>query len=271
MRTTKLTDLVARPERGRVFTEVARPGLADCAPSGRVRLDALARFTQDIAYADALEAGLSETTWWVVRRTRMMVGRFPRFGQRLELATFCSGLGRMWAERRTSIVGQRAEGREGGEAGEADVAGEGGQVEVVSLWVHLDPRSGRPTPLREDELAVWGESAADRKVTARLHHPGPATDTDAYPWRFRVTECDLAGHINNAAYFQPLEEELLQDDDPPSIDVEIEYRSPAQPGETQILRNGCRRWIVDGDGETIASLIVASNPPTPLFDAADRG
>jgi acyl-ACP thioesterase len=255
VQTTKLTDFLARPERGRVFTEVARPGLADCAPSGRVRLDALARFTQDIAYADAVDAGLSETARWVVRRTRMRVGRFPRFGQRLELATFCSGLGRMWAERRTSIVG------EGEDAGE---------VEVVSLWVHLDPVSGRPTPLREDELAMWGETAAGRRVTARLHHPGPeaTTDgsgtspdaTDAIPWRFRVTECDLAGHINNAAYFQPLEEELLQDRDPSSIDVEIEYRSPAQPGDTQVLRNGTRRWIMGADGETIASLVIASNP-----------
>jgi len=258
VRTTKLTELVARPGHGRVFTEAARPGLADCAPSGRVRLDALARFTQDIAYADASDAGLSETTWWVVRRTRMQVGRFPRFGQRLELATFCSGLGRMWAERRTTIVGEDE--------------GEGaGEVEVVSLWVHLDPRSGRPTPLREDELAMWGDAAAGRKVTARLHHPGPEENADAYPWRFRITECDLAGHINNAAYFQPLEEELIQDGDPSSIDVEIEYRSPAQPGETQILRNGSHRWIVGADGETLASLIVAPNPPDRKLDAAVRG
>lgn len=248
MQTIKPHELVARPEQGRVFTETARPGLSDCSPSGRVRLDALARFTQDIAYADAVDARLSETARWVVRRTRMAVRRFPRFGQRLELATFCSGLGRMWAERRTTIRG------EGEDAGE---------VEVVSLWVHLDPRSGRPTPLRNDELAMWGETAAGRKVTARLHHPGPGPDTDTHPWRFRVTECDLAGHINNTAYFQPLEEELLKDGDPTSIDVEIEYRSPAQPGETQILRNGRCRWIVDADGETVASLIVISNEPPP--------
>ena len=250
VRKSNRNELVARPEHGRVFTEAARPGLADCAPSGRVRLDALARFTQDIAYADAVEAGLSETAQWVVRRTRMLVRRFPRFGGHLELATFCSGLGRMWAERRTTIVG-----RDGGGAHD-------GEVEVVSLWVHLDPRSGRPTPLRDDEVAMWGESAAGRKVTARLHHPGPGPDTEVVPWRFRGTECDLAGHINNAAYFQPLEEELLKGGDPSGIDVEIEYRSPAQPGETQILRNGTCRWILDSGGETLASLIVApQNPP----------
>jgi acyl-ACP thioesterase len=249
VQTTKLSEFVARPGRGRVFTEAARPGLADCAPSGRVRLDSLARFTQDIASADALEAGLFETARWVVRRTRMRVTRFPRFEERLELATFCSGLGRMWAERRTTIAG---------------VGEQGGEVEVVSLWVHLDPASGRPIPLHAEELAVWGETAAGRKVTARLHHPGPEETHEGVAWRFRATECDLAGHINNAAYFQPLEEELLEDGELDSIDVEIEYRSPAQPGEKLVLRDGVRRWIVSPDGETHASLLVIERVPTPI-------
>lgn len=239
MKTAKLSELVARPDRGRVFTEPARPGLADCAPSGRVRLDSLARFTQDIAYADAVDAGLSETAQWVVRRTRMQVEGFPRFGQPLELATFCSGLGRMWAERRTSIA-----------------SAYGGRVEVVSLWVHLDPLTGRPTPLRDDEVAMWGETAGGRKITARLHHPAPDTAQETSPWRFRESECDLAGHINNAAYFLPLEEELIEDGDPSSLDVEIEYRSPAQPGDKVVVRDGTCRWILSPDGETNASLIV---------------
>ncbi len=237
-----MQELVPSPGGGRVFSEApVRPGLADCAPSGRVRLDALARFVQDIAYADADDVGLSRSAAWVVRRTRMRVERFPRFGEHLELATFCSGLGRMWAERRTSIAGDGA-----------------GEVEVVSLWVHLDPVSGRPTPLTERELAVWGESAAGRTVTARLRHPVPENADDSFPWCFRHTECDLAGHINNAAYLQPLEEELVQGEDLESIDVEIEYRSPAQAGGKLVLRHGARRWIVSPGGETHASLIVNS-------------
>lgn len=249
MQTLKLSQLVSAPGRGRVFTEPpVRPGLADCAPSGRIRLDALARFVQDIAYADADDVGLSRTAAWVVRRTRMRVERFPRFGERLELTTFCSGLGRMWAERRTTISG--------------DVAGE---VEVVSLWVHLDPLSGRPTPLSEAEIEAWGESTGGRKVTARLHHPSPAETEDGFPWRFRATECDVAGHINNTAYLQPLEEELLSggDGELEGIDVEIEYRSPAQPGDKLVLRDGARRWIVAPDGETHASLLLVSLNPKP--------
>jgi len=241
-----MQEIVSPPASGRVFTEPARPTLADCAPTGRIRLDALARWAQDVAYADSAQAGLSRRALWVVRRTRMRVSRFPRFGEQLTLATFCSGLGRMWAERRTSMT----------------CDGEGaGAVEVVSLWVHLDPLSGRPTRLSEEEIAMWGESTTGRTVTARLRHPAPDGVGDSFPWWFRSSELDLAGHVNNAAYLTPLEEELLlADAEPRSIDVEIEYRSPAQPGEMRVLRNGARRWIVSPGGETYASIFIAPTP-----------
>jgi acyl-ACP thioesterase len=235
-------ELVAAPDRGRVFREPRRAGLADCAPSGRVRLDALARWAQDVAYSDLADADVSHGVVWVVRRTRLRVIRFPRFGEHFDVSTFCSGLGRMWAERRTTIAG-------------AD--DDAPRAELVTLWVHLDAMSGRPTKLREDELAVWGESAGSRTVTARLRHPGPDEVKERCPWRFRATDCDLAGHVNNAAYLLPLEEEIIQDGDPESLDVEVEYRSPSQPGEKLVLRRGDRRWIVTPEGETHASLILA--------------
>jgi acyl-ACP thioesterase len=242
---TGFTELVPAPTGGRVFTQEQRPGLADCAPSGRLRLDALARWLQDVAWSDVDDAGLAGRAVWVVRRTRMLVKRFPRFGERLSVATFCSGLGRMWAERRTTVKRQ----------GESQAS-----VEAVSLWVHLDPVSRHPTPLTREEIAEYEVAAAGRRVTARLRH-GPARSVDdRSSWTFRATECDVAGHINNAAYWAPLEEELLgntrADVDP--IDVELEFRTPAQPGEKLVLREGDRRWIVDPDGETHASFVVAS-------------
>jgi len=181
---------------------------------------------------------------WVVRRTRLLVTRFPRFAEHCTLSTFCSGLGRMWAERRTTI---RCD------------APNAAEVEAVALWVHLDPASSRPVPFDDAELAAYGDAAGGRRVTARLRHPAPAPDAQAWPWTFRATECDIADHVNNAAYWLPLEEELLRRHDqtePAQLDVEIEFRNPAQPGEKLILRDGSRRWIVDAGGETHASLAI---------------
>ena len=153
-----MTELVGRPGDGRVFEQPVRPGFADCAPSGRVRLDALARWLQDVAYADVEDAGLAETAVWVVRRTRIDVRRFPHFGEQFRLATFCSGMGRMWAERRTTVT----------QVGASDA-----DVEAVALWVHLDPVDWRPIPLGAGELERYGAAAAGRRVTARLRHPAP--------------------------------------------------------------------------------------------------
>lgn len=228
---------LASPRAGsRVFSLDVRPGLADCAPSGRARLDALARWLQDVAYADVEDAGLAASAVWVVRRTRIVVSRFPRFAERLTAHTFCSGIGRAWAERRTTIE----------RAGEAE-------VEAVSLWVHLDPANWHPAPFNDAEIAVYGDAAGDRRVTARLRHPAPPEDPAETEWTFRASECDVADHVNNAAYLTPLEEELLSTGaaEPPRFDVEVEYRAPAQPGRHRILASGKRRWIVAGGGDEV--------------------
>jgi acyl-ACP thioesterase len=235
----------------RVFADTRRPGLADCAPSGRIRLDALARWLQDVAYADVEDAGVHDAAVWVVRKTRIRVERFPRFAEHLALRTFCSGIGRMWAERRTTIAREPDE-----PAAEAPA-----DVEAVSLWVHLDPTTWRPAPFTPPELEAYGASAGGRRISARLRHPAAADSDGQWPWIFRSTECDLADHINNAAYWEPLEQELLSGAEPDRIDVEVEFRTPAQPGEKRILAAGRRRWITDGNGEVHASLVVNALHP----------
>jgi acyl-ACP thioesterase len=240
-------ELVGPPPGSRIFQQTVSIGFADCAPSGRARLDALARWLQDIAYRDVEDAGLATMAVWVVRRTRIHVRRFPRFGEWLALTTFCSGLGRMWGERRTTVS------RPG--MAESD-------AEAVALWVHLDPASWRPIPFNQEEARLYGSAAAGRRVSARLRHPSPDDVGQSEPWTFRAVDLDIAGHVNNAAYWQPLEEELLSGPEPERIDVEIEFRTPCQPGEKRLLRQGARRWIVDGE-EIHASVLVA--------DASYRG
>jgi acyl-ACP thioesterase len=225
-------EILPRPEGVRAFAGPAFAGIADCAPSGRVRLDALARWLQDIAYLDVLDAGLQSVAVWVVRRTRIRVNRWPRFAERFELTTFCSGLGRMWAERRTDV---RRPG-----AGAPD-------VEAVSLWVHLHPERRLPFPLTEAEVSAYSGSEPQRRVTARLRHPLPPAGAAGSDWTFRAAELDVADHVNNAAYWQPLEEELLTEDaEPGPVDIELEYRAPAQPG--------VKRWLADGDARWISAV-----------------
>ena len=72
----------------------------------RQRLEAVARWLQDVAYADVLDAGLQDGLW-VVRRMRVEVTRLPALGERVRLRTWCSAVGQRTAERRTTVEGDR--------------------------------------------------------------------------------------------------------------------------------------------------------------------
>jgi acyl-ACP thioesterase len=235
------SELLPAPAAGRVFGDRFRAGLGDVAPTGRVRLDAIARWLQDAAFADVVDSGLRDDGVWVVRRLRMEVARFPRFGETVEVATWCSGTGALWAERRTTVRGDG-----------------GSLVEAVAVWVHLDGDGGRPRPLPDGFDAVYGASAAGRRVRARLSHPAAAPEgADATPWRFRAADLDLAQHVNNAVYWQALEEELARDGAlPEPLDAEIEHRAAGDVGEATVLSAGDRLWIAARGGEVLATIFV---------------
>jgi acyl-ACP thioesterase len=245
----ELTPLSSAPAEGRVFTDVARAGLGDVAPSGRVRLDAIARWLQDAAFADLVDSGLPDDGVWVVRRLRIRVERFPRFREAAEVDTWCSGTGSLWAERRSTVRGES-----------------GGMVEAVALWVHLDPRGARPRPMPDGFAEVYAPSAGGRRVRARLRHPAmPADDVQRRRWLFRAADLDLADHVNNAVYWQALEE-LMADAAPEPLDAEIEHRAPADVGEAAVLTDGPSLWIADGHDEVLATLFVASPQNLALTD-----
>lgn len=238
----ELTALVSAPSGGRVFTDQARAGLGDVDPTGRVRLDAVARWLQDAAFADLVDSELPDDGVWVVRRLRLRVERFPRFRETAAVDTWCSGAGALWAERRSTVRGE-----------------DGALVEAAALWVHLDPLSGRPRPVPPGFAEVYGASAADRRVRARLRHdPTPPADAERTHWRFRAADLDLADHVNNAVYWQVLEEIFVGAETPEPLDVEVEHRTPADVGAASVLRAGRQLWVVGAGGEVLATIFVAS-------------
>ena len=145
-----------------------------------------------MANDDALDAGLASAMAWVVRRTLIRVAQPAVLGERLTATTFCSGTGRSWAERRTSIVGDR-----------------GAVIEAVSLWVQIDTVSGRPARLGDDFFAIYGEAGGGRTVSSRLSLGPPPADAEVRPWPVRISDLDVFGHANNAVLWSVLEEAMI--------------------------------------------------------------
>src|SRR5580693_10208215 len=98
--------LVPEPRVGRVYRSQRTIRLADVAADGRVRLDAMARYMQDVASDDVADARADDDTFtWVVRRTTIdVVSPFGADGA-VSLSTWASGSGSHWAARRTTIAG----------------------------------------------------------------------------------------------------------------------------------------------------------------------
>ena len=218
---------------GRRFTRTRTVRLGDAGLDGTLRLDALARFLQDIAADDAHDVGLRAATW-VVRRTSLELHGRPSYGERIELTTSCGGLGSRWAERRTVVVGPAS------------------RIEAASLWVHLD-RDGRPSPLPPLFLDAYTEAAAGRTVSSRLTHPAPPDDARREPWPLRPTDFDVLGHVNNAVAWT-----IVEDVAPAEGTVTVEYRTPIEPGtdvELVTSASGAERWLVSAAGVHVSAVI----------------
>jgi acyl-ACP thioesterase len=227
--------LVGPPADSRTFTLATRVRLGDVSPKGRLRLDGIARLLQDVATDDALDGAPGEDAGWVVRRTTIEVAEWPVHREDLTLTTWCSGYGRRWALRRTSLVG--------------DVAG---RVETESLWIHVDRQTGRPVPLGDTFFRVWGPGVTDTDVKARRRLPD-TPEGDERPWPLRFSDFDALAHVNNAAYWLPAEEHLGgRADLGPPLRAEIEYREGVVRDEpvTVVTADGGagfdQWWVVDG-------------------------
>ena len=130
----------------------------------------------------------------------------------IELRTWCSGIAGSSAARRYSITGSRRRTRRGGE--------------------HLDP----PRPRSAAAAARRAVPRDLRHVGGRpsradaFHAPTTAAHATGAPWAFRSTDIDRLGHVNNAAYWVPLEDRWATrlGGRPRAT---LEYRQPIDLGE----------------------------------------
>ena len=218
--------------------------LGDVTPSGRLRLDALTRYTQDVSDDDTTDAGLSPEPSWVVRRTAVDVLSPAVLAETMQLTTHCSGLGRRWAERHLSVVGDA-----------------GAAYEVSTLWICVDPAAGRPTMLTDEFLAIYGPSAGERTVKARLTHPKPVDGADRRPWPLRVADFDTLNHVNNAAYWAVVEEYLATEGQSGPFRASVEYRDGVIPTDEVTIASadlaaGRCLWWLTSDGALAASALI---------------
>lgn len=224
-------ELLPLPAVGRTFTAARTVRLGDVDIDGELRLDAIARYLQDVATDDAVDAGLANAMGWLVRRTMIRVEQSATLNEPVELTTWCTGSGRSWAERRTSIR-----------------SADGAAIDGVCLWVQIDVASGRPTRLDDGFHDVYGAAADARTVSSKLSLPkAPPPGAATGHWTFRSTDLDPFGHVNNAAQWALLEHRLSSASAARRGTGEIEYLAPAPADRRLDLAvDETGAWLVDG-------------------------
>ena len=243
----------------RTFTGTRRVRLGDVDATGRFRLDALARYLQDVAtddVDDANVAGTPDDHTWVLRRLAVTVHRWPQFRDAIELVTWCAATAGSAAERRTTLTV------------EGEVV-----IESDALWVFVGP-DGRPARLGPEFLARYSPDTPRRRLSTRLRHELAPPDAIRTSWPLRAVDLDVLGHVNNAVHWAAVEEALQHRDGgvEGGIEggvegrwmVELEYRAPLEAVDEPDLAvvrtpDGFACWL-ECDGVTRASAVAAVRP-----------
>jgi acyl-ACP thioesterase len=206
--------LVPEPSAGRTFRTRYRIRLSDMDGTGRLRLDAIARFLQDAATDDVEETGWGAPAHlWVLRSVRIEVLASVLGASAVDVLTWGSSFSALAAGRRWSLVGD-----------------DGGSVEVDSTWIHLGP-DARPARIGPG-FDGYAEAAGGRVASTKLTLAPPSAGLRT-AWPLRSTDVDLMGHVNNAAYWAAVEHRLaiLGHELSRPLRGRLDYRHPIDLGE----------------------------------------
>ncbi len=179
------------PDESRAFHEQWPVRLGDTDGRERLRLDAVARYLQDIGY-DHLqvvdEGDLHQG--WIVRRTVIDVLRPIEFGDRVHLRRWPAALSNRWCNMRIQVRSEL-----------------GGLIEAEMFLIHVDIEAGRPARMSERFMAPMLAATTEHRLRWRpALRQQATTDVELRPFPLRVTDVDRYGHVNNAVHWEAVEE-----------------------------------------------------------------
>ena len=196
----------------RVFKSRRRVRVGDCDQNGIVRVDAIARYLQDIGYDDTDDIGVGDGGYWVARSISMNfpdAADWPKRNEWIDLETFCGGVGRAFAQR---IVNVYVDGIL--------------KTQASTDWVCVN-ETGKPIAIPNWLLEAYPQ-AKPAKAARSLEIINLEDNFEGRiePWYLRASDLDINGHVNNAVAFNAIYEisQLLKAPTPQN--VLIEYHKP---------------------------------------------
>jgi acyl-ACP thioesterase len=206
---------VPQPPSGRTFRVSYRVRLSDADATGRLRLDAIARYLQDAAIDDVEETGWGAPEHlWVLRSVRVDVLAPFLHDSAVDIVTWGSSFSSLAAGRRWTLSGDA-----------------GGAIEVDSTWIHLGA-DARPARIGMG-FDGYAEAAQGRVASTKLTLAPPPLQGKRVEWPLRATDVDRMGHVNNATYWAAIEQRLVGHDFDLTrpLRARLDHRHPIDLGE----------------------------------------
>ena len=136
-------------------------------------------------------------------------------------------------------------------------------VDAAALWVHVDEATLQPSRVPDDIIGVLQQSADNRSIGARLLLKPKEFDTAssaASSWPLRFSDFDAVGHMNNAAYWEVLEEHMMSDVKVRNdIRAVVEHVIQVEPGQSlsrsTVVDDGVSLQMTVGDAVHAAAWV----------------
>ncbi|GAA4403164.1 acyl-[acyl-carrier-protein] thioesterase [Tsukamurella soli] len=217
----------------------------DVDPERRVRLDGIARYAQDMANDEMFHRGFQATDpYWLVRRTIIDVLEPLHWPSDVTLTRWCESTSSRWCNMRITMTGSA-----------------GGRVETEGFWIRFNADNGMPTHISDGGMQYLTQYVTETRLRwkALNTEPMPAPSATDREFDLRATDFDPFQHLNNAAYWQLVEDDLSGDPllAGPHRGI-IEYLQPLPLGSRVQMRTvrddaGYRLWLVRLGDDGVAS------------------
>ncbi len=258
-----------RKEGARFFEGTYRVRTGDVDQDMRVRLDAVARYLQDVANdnIEATDFGASDP-FWIIRRTIIDVIRPFSWPAGITAQRWCGALSTRWTNMRVRLTADHETNRFNPDERQP------GLIETEAFWINVNDQ-GVPSRISDDMFEQISAMTDVHRLRWKSINPekAPAASEVDLPDRehvLRITDFDPFKHLNNAAYLEAIEDELI--DHPDLIDgphrAVIEYLKPIVPGTRLMLRRVREAdrllvWILIGDDfDVVAATVSVTRTPS---------
>lgn len=259
-----------RKAGAKFYTADYRVRTGDIDQDMRVRLDGIARYLQDVANDNIAALPFADTDpFWIIRRTVIDVIEPITWPSDFTVERWCSALSTRWTNMRVRINAVSETNRFNSEVRP------NGLIETEAFWINMT-ESGLPARISDLAMETLEAMTDEHRLRWKAMNPGKAPDAADLdlPDRehvLRITDFDPFKHLNNAAYFEAVEDELVAHPDllaKPHRAV-IEYLRPIRPNTRVTIRrqrvgDTLFLWVMTPDDagalQVAASVSVGSIP-----------